>query len=106
MSAAARSATAAAPMAIPAIAPEERLDEWLVLAAATVVVAAAVATEDVEDGFDVEVGVKLELLENGSGVLSDGQASLGSSIKLEFSASCRCTASDSFALGLMTPTMP
>jgi hypothetical protein len=89
-------------MAIPAIAPEERLDEWFVLAGATMEVAAAA----VEDEEDVEVGVELALLENGSGVLSDGQASPGWSMKLDFSASCFCTASVSFALGLMTPTMP
>lgn len=78
------------------------------LASATVVVVAVVAAEDVEECVDddVEVGVELALLENGSGVLSEGQASPGCSIKLEFSATCRCTASDSFALGLMTPTMP
>lgn len=97
-------ATAAAPMAIPAMAPEERLDEWFVLTAATVVVAAAVGA-DVEEE-DLDVGVGLALLEKGSGVLSDGQASSGWSIKVEFSASCRCTASDSLAFGLMTPTMP
>jgi hypothetical protein len=96
-------ATAVAPMTIPAMAPEERLDEWFVLTAAAVVVAAAVGA-DVEE--DLDVGVVLALLENGSGVLSDGQGSPGWSIKLEFSASCRCTASDSLAFGLMTPTMP
>ena len=77
------------------------------LAGATVVVAAAVAAEvEEEEDLDVEVGVELALLEKGSGVLSDGQASPGWSMKLEFSASCLCTASDSLALGLMTPTMP
>jgi hypothetical protein len=78
----------------------------LVLTAATVVVAAAVGAEVEEEDFDGGVGVALELLEKGLGALSDGQGSPGSSIKLEFSANCRCTASDSFALGLMTPTMP
>lgn len=48
----------------------------MVLTAATVVVAAAVGAE-VEEDFDVGVGVALELLEKGSGVLSDGQASPG-----------------------------
>ena len=76
------------------------------LAGATVVVAAAVAAEVEEEDLDVEVGVELALLEKGSGVLSDGQASPGWSMKLEFSASCLCTTSDSLALGLMTPTMP
>ena len=98
-------------MAIPAMAPDERLELWTVLTAAAVVVAAAVG-EEVEgeeeegDDDDVEVGFEEALLEKGSGVLSDGQASPGWSIKLEFSATCLCTASDSFALGLMTPTMP
>jgi hypothetical protein len=93
-------------MATPAIAPEERLDEWLAGATTTVVVAAAVAAEVEEEDVEVGVGVELALLENGSGVLSEGQASPGWSIKLEFSASCLCTASVSFALGLITPTMP
>lgn len=68
-----------------------------------VAVTVAVALED-ED--DVEVGVELEPVEKGSGVLSDGQASPGSSMKLEFRAICLCTESVSFALGLMAPTMP
>jgi hypothetical protein len=93
-------------MAIPAIAPEERLDKWLTGAVTTVVVAAAVAAEVEEEDVEVGVGVELALLENGSGVLSKGQASPGWSIKLEFLASCLCTRSDSFELGLMTPTMP
>lgn len=74
-------AIAAAPIAIPAMAPEERLDEWLVLAGATIVVTAVVGTEVEEEVL--EVGVALALLENGFGVVSDGQASPGSSMKLE-----------------------
>ena len=96
-------ATAAAPIAIPPMAPGERLDEWPVVTGATLVVGVAVAVA-VED--DVEVGVELALLEKGSGVLSDGQASPGSSMKVEFLANCFCTARVSFALGLMAPTMP
>jgi hypothetical protein len=69
-----------------------------------VAVTVAVALEDEED--EVEVGVELEPVEKGSGVLSDGQASPGSSMKLEFRAISLCTESVSFALGLMTPTMP
>jgi hypothetical protein len=90
-------------MLTPAIPPGERLDEWVVLTAAAVVVAAAVGA-DVEE--DLDVGVGLALVENGSGVLSDGQGSPGWSMKVEFSALCRCSASDWFALGLMAPTMP
>jgi hypothetical protein len=101
-------ATAAAPMAIPPIAPGERLDEWFVVRGTTLVVgvgvAVAVALEEVED--DVEVGAGLEPVEKGSGVLSDGQASPGSSMKVEFLAISFCTARVSFAVGLMTPTMP
>jgi hypothetical protein len=98
-------ATPAAPMAIPPIAPGERLDEWFVIAGAMLVVGVAVAVA-LEDDDDVEVGVELELLEKGSGVLSDGQGSPGSSMKVEFLANCFCTARVSFAVGLMTPTMP
>ena len=76
------------------------------VAAAAVVVAAEVGAEVDDEEVDVEVGVELALLEKGSGVLSDGQGSPGWSMKLEFSASCLCTTSDSLALGLMTPTMP
>jgi hypothetical protein len=102
-------ATAAAPMEIPPIAPGERLDEWPVIAGAVLVVgvAAAVALEEEDDDDDdVEVGVGLALLEKGFGVLSDGQASPGSSMKVEFLANCFCTARVSFPLGLMAPTMP
>jgi hypothetical protein len=98
-------ATAAAPMAIPPIAPGERLDEWFVIAGAALIVGVAVVALE-EDDDDVEVGVELELLEKGSGVLSDGQASPGSSMKVEFLANCFCTARVSFALGLIAPTMP
>ena len=61
-------------------------------------VAVAVALED-----DDVVEVELALLE---AVLSDGQACPGSSMKVEFLANCFCTARVSFAVGLMTPTMP
>jgi hypothetical protein len=101
-------ATAAAPMAIPPIAPDERLDEWFVVAGAALVVgvAVAVAVALEEEDEDVEVGVELEPVEKGSGVLSDGQASPGSSMKVEFLAISFCTARVSFAVGLMAPTMP
>jgi hypothetical protein len=96
-------ATAADPMTIPPIAPGERPDEWFVIAGATLVVGVAaavgVALEDDDDVAEVEVA----LLE---GVLSDGQACPGSSMKVEFLANCFCTARVSFAVGLMTPTMP
>ena len=101
-------ATAAAPMTIPPIAPPERLDEWFVVAGVALVVGVAVAVVVAleEEDEDVEVGVDLEPVEKGSGVLSDGQASPGSSMKVEFLANCFCTARVSFAVGLMTPTMP
>ena len=94
-------ATAAAPMTIPPIAPGERLDEWFVITGAALAVGLAVAVV-LEDDNDV-VEVELALLE---GVLSAGQASPGSSMKVEFLANCFCTARVSFAVGLMTPTMP
>jgi len=103
-------ATAADPMTIPPIAPAERLDEWLVAAEVMLVVGVAAAVEVAvsleDDGDDVEVEVELVPVEKGSGVLSAGQASPGSSMKLEFLAICLCTERVSFALGLMTPTMP
>jgi hypothetical protein len=103
-------ATAAAPMAIPPIAPGERLDEWFVVRGTTLAVgvgvAVAVALEEDEEEDDVEVGAELEPVEKGSGVLSDGQASPGSSMKVEFLAISLCTDRVSFAVGLMTPTMP
>ncbi len=97
-------ATAADPMTIPPIAPGERLDEWFVIAGAVLAVGvgAAVVVVLEEDDDDV-VEVEVALLE---GVLSDGQACPGSSMKVEFLANCFCTARVSFALGLMTPTMP
>lgn len=98
-------ATAAAPMAIPPIAPGERLDEWFVVAGLVVGVAVAVVVALEEEDEDVEVGVDLEPVEKGSGVLSAGQASPGSSMKVEFRAISFCTARLSFALGLMAPTM-
>lgn len=94
-------ATAAAPMTIPPIAPPERLDEWFVIAGAMLGVGVAVAVAVVLEDDVVEVD--LALLE---GVLSDGQACPGSSMKVEFLANCFCTARVSFAVGLMTPTMP
>ena len=100
-------ATAAAPMTIPPIAPPERLDEWFVIAGAVLAVEVAAAVEVVleeeDDDDDDDVEVELALLE---GVLSDGQACPGSSMKVEFLANCFCTARVSFAVGLMTPTMP
>ena len=97
-------ATAADPMTIPPIAPGERPDEWFVIVGATLGVedATGVAVVLEEDEDDV-VEVELALLE---GVLSDGQACPGSSMKVEFLANCFCTARVSFAVGLMTPTMP
>ena len=99
-------ATAAAPMTIPPIAPGERLDEWFVIAGAVLAVEVAAAVEVVleeEEEDDDDVEVELALLE---AVFSDGQACPGSSMKVEFLANCFCTARVSFAVGLMTPTMP
>lgn len=98
-------ATAADPMTIPPIAPGERLDEWFVIAGAMLAVGVGVAVVVVleDDDDDDVVEVEVALLE---GVLSDGQACPGSSMKVEFLANCFCTARVSFALGLMTPTMP
>jgi hypothetical protein len=97
-------ATAADPMTIPPIAPGERLDEWFVIAGAMLAVGVAEAVVVVlEEEEDDVVEVEVALLE---GVLSDGQACPGSSMKVEFLANCLCTARVSFALGLMTPTMP
>lgn len=92
-------------MAIPAIPPEERADERFTLAGATVTVGVEL---DMEVGVRVGVGVGVGLapVEKGSGVLSNGQASPGSSIKVEFSAYCFCTMIVWLLLGLMTPTMP
>jgi hypothetical protein len=67
---------------------------------------AVVVAVVLEDEDDVGVGVALEPVEKGSGVLSDGQASPGSSMKVEFLANSFCTARVSFALGLITPTIP
>jgi hypothetical protein len=97
-------ATAALPMTIPPIAPPERLDEWFVITGAGLGVELGVGLVVVlEDEDDDVVEVELALLE---GVLSDGQACPGSSMKVEFLANCFCTARVSFAVGLMTPTMP
>lgn len=67
--------------------------------------AAPFVADDVADD-DVEVGAAAAPLENGSGVLSEGHASPGCSIKLEFSASSRCSERKVDALGLITPTIP
>ena len=58
------------------------------------------------DEDDVEVGVALVEVAKGFGVLSYGQGCPGSSMKVEFKAICFCTATVSFAVGLMAPTMP
>jgi hypothetical protein len=96
-------ATAADPMTIPPIAPGERPDEWFVIAGATLVVGVAAAVGVALEVDDDVAEVEVALLE---GVLSDGQACPGSSMKVEFLANCFCTARVSFAVGLMTPTMP
>jgi hypothetical protein len=96
-------ATAADPMTIPPIAPGERPDEWFVIAGATLVVGVAAAVGVALEVDDDVAEVELALLE---GVLSDGQACPGSSMKVEFLANCFCTARVSFAVGLITPTMP
>src|SRR5271155_4821466 len=98
-------ATAAAPMTIPPIAPPERLDEWFVTRGAMLTVGVGEAVE-LEDDDEVEVEVEVVWPGKGSGVLSDGQAAPGSSMKVEFLANCFCTARVSFAVGLMAPTMP
>ena len=96
-------ATAADPMTIPPIAPGERPDEWFVIAGATLVVGVAAAVGVALEVDDDVVEVEVALLED---VLSDGQGCPGSSMKVEFLANCFCTARVSFAVGLMTPTMP
>ena len=97
-------ATAAAPIAIPAMAPEERLEECLGTGAA-LEVAAAVWVVDEEELVLVVVGAPAALVK-GSGVLSAGHGSPGCNIKVEFSASCFCRERDVDAFGLMTPTIP
>ena len=104
-SAAARIATAAAPIAIPAMAPPERPELCDAATAALDVAAAAVWVG--EEELDVEVGVEAAApLLKGSGVLSNGQGSPGWSMKVEFSANSFCRAREVEAFGLMTPTMP
>lgn len=83
--AAAAMATAAPPIAMPAIAPGDRVDLCDSLGSAADEVAAAVGTVDVEEELvDVEVGAAVDVVANGSD--SDGQLSPGSSMKLELAA--------------------
>ena len=98
-------ATAAAPMAMPAIAPEERLEECLGAGATLDVAAAALVLVAEAELVVVDVGAPAPL-EKGSGVLSAGHGSPGCSMKVEFMASCFCTDREVVAFGLMTPTMP
>lgn len=96
-------------MAMPAMAPEERLEWWVLLkpSPVEVLVGEAVGEEVGEElDEDVDVGTEDEPVEKGSGVLSDGQGSLGWSMKVEFSASCFWREREVEALGLMTPIMP
>ena len=87
-------ATAAPPMATPAMSPVEK-PEWE--GSGAVEVGAAVG--------EVEVGVGGPV-EKGSGVLSAGHGWPGWSMKVEFNAYCFWTARTWVALGLMAPTMP
>lgn len=91
-------ATAAAPIAIPAMAPGERGEGELEGAEEEV---AAGALEWVAVGVGVEV--EAEVVKGLSS--SSGQASPGRSMKLEFLASSFCVTRDVLALGLMTPTI-
>ncbi len=74
-------------MAMPAMAPEERLDECLATGAALEVAAAALVLVAEAELVVVDVGAPAAL-ENGSGVLSAGHGSPGCSMKVEFMASC------------------
>jgi hypothetical protein len=105
-SAAPSKANAAAPMAIPAIAPPESPELPVEAATAAVVVAAgaAAADVDVDVAAAVEVGTEDVVLEKGFS--SDGHGSPGCNMKVEFLANCVCTDTDSVPFGLITPTMP
>ena len=105
-SAAASSATAAAPIAIPAMAPPVRPELLFDATAAAVVADAAGTVDDVDvAAAEVELGTEEEAVEKGL-VCSDGHASPGWSMNVEFFAICVCSATDSVPFGLMTPTIP
>lgn len=92
--------TAAAPMAMPAMAPGP--NSGLLDAAAAVVAAGA--------GEAVELAVGLALVDDVATPLgmdpSLGQSSPGTSVKVLASASCLWCAKLVLALGFMTPTIP
>jgi hypothetical protein len=97
------------PMAMPAIAPVDRLDppEWLasgVAVGATAVVVAEVG-EYVAVRLVVYVAVCVCVDVVAKGSSSDGQSCPGKSMKDEFAAYSFCTSMDTLALGLMTPTI-
>ena len=99
--AAAASATAVAPIAIPAIAPVERLewcDEVLALVETPVTFAVGLL------GVDVAVGVEAAVVVKGSSA-SSGHGCPGVSMKDESLANCFWFCRDVVALGLTTPTI-
>ena len=102
-SAAANSATAAPPIAMPAIAPAERPE--LLLDAAGVLVGGGAAVDDVDVAAAVDAAADELELENGL-FSSAGHGCPGSSIKVEFFAFCVCTSTDSVPFGLIPPTIP
>lgn len=105
-SAAASRATAAPPITTPAMPPPESPDLLLLEAdTAADVVADGTGAVDVEVGADVALGAAEEVLEKGF-VSSEGHASPGCSMNVEFFASWVWTATDSVPFGLITPTIP
>ena len=95
-------ATAAAPIAIPAMAPLER-PALACGAAASDVVAAAPA--EVCDAVGEEPAPLDADVVNGFPSSSDGHGSPGRSMNVESLASCFCVTRDVLALGLITPTI-
>lgn len=103
--AAASRATAAAPITTPAIPPPDSPELLLDAATAAEVVADAAGTVDeVDVGADVELGAAEEVVKGFCS--SEGHASPGCSMNVEFFANWVWTATDSVPLGLMTPTIP
>jgi hypothetical protein len=98
-----------APMAMPAIAPPERPELPPLLlegAAETADVVAAGGAEEVDVAVAVvEVGADEVVVVKGL-VSSDGQASPGWSMNVEFFANWVCSNTDSVPFGLIAPTMP
>ena len=98
--AAANRATATPPITTPAIPPLDNPELPLDAATAADVVADAAGTV-----AEVELGAAEEVVVKGL-VSSDGHASPGCSMNVEFLASWVWTATDSVPLGLITPTIP